>query len=252
MNTELAGVTEFLNEENLKDVEDMKFPEDASDKASVVTNFDMFDDLINQSGSSYDDTDDDPSAEEVENSGDPSSEKVAPTELTPDEKKSYHHSVLTDIKNIRKDMTDMDIKTSSKIDEERLQKNIGYAEEVLSVLQDEFQENTFATGIREIIIHTASIVPAIFDGEKKIFGKTLPDMTGYDKQVRSKIGNINRETIKLARSTREAIGENAVSVFQVVRTLGIPFVTTYISNNVKTNKYDKMNPEDYEDISDDE
>jgi hypothetical protein len=170
-------------------------------------------------------------------------------ERSPDEKKDYHHSVLKDIKNIRKDMADMNIKSSSKIDEDRLQKNLEYAEEVLSVLQDEFQENTFATGIREIIIHVASIVPTVFDGEKKIFGKTLPDMTGYDKQVRSKIGNINRETIKLARSTREVIGENAVSMFQVVRTLGIPFVTTYIANNVKTNKYDKMNPEDYEDIS---
>lgn len=75
-------------------------------------------------------------------------------------------------------------------------------------------------------------------------------MTGYDRQVRSRIGNINRETIMLARSTREVVGENAVSVFQVIRTLGVPLLTTYFANNGSGKKrYERLAPEEYDEIS---
>jgi hypothetical protein len=265
MEPEYVKTRAFFNENNLSDMDNVRASENSEnplDNFSMVTGIENIKKELEESESefSFDLSKSEEesarhtpsersgrSAESSDRSMEMSSSvdgNIAPV-VTKASNSTDHAKTILNIKNIKKDMTDIGLEWNA-YDEARILKDPKYAEEIKNMLHDEFGEYTFSTGIREVILRTAMIIPAVFDGKRMVMGKVLPNMEGYDRRVKSKISNIKRETIMLARSTKKIIGEDIISVFQVFRTLGVPLITTYLENNMGSDKYEKMDSDDYD------
>jgi hypothetical protein len=137
---------------------------------------------------------------------------------------------------VQNDLKEINV-PSPAIDEDKLLNDIKYAEEISHMLHEEFEENTFASGIREAILHFARIVPFIFDGTRSVMGTKLADLRGYDRAVKMRINYIKRETLMLAKSGKTLLGGNIVSLFQLFRVIGLPLFITYTKNKPTKDGY---------------
>jgi hypothetical protein len=153
-----------------------------------------------------------------------------PPELKEHAKHSYHTNLIREIHRIQNDLHEIKVVPTFPVDCNKIKVDVKYAEEISHMLQDEFDENTVASGIREAILHFTRVVPFIFDGQRSVMGVTLANMRGYDRAVKCRINHIKSETILLARGGKKLFGGHAVSIFQLARTIGFPLITTYSNN----------------------
>lgn len=156
---------------------------------------------------------------------------------TKNTKNSYHAGLIREIHRIQNDLLEIKVVPTFPVDTDKIKVDVKYAEEISHMLQDEFDENTVASGIREAIIQITRIVPFIFDGQRSVMGVTLANMRGYDRAVKCRINHIKSETILLARNGKTLFGGHAVSIFQLVRTIGFPLISTYSNNKSSAVEY---------------
>jgi len=149
-----------------------------------------------------------------------------------------HYDILQEIMSIRDEI--QQIGSLPKNFEEKYEKskqNINYAAEYREILDREYRDNLTSSGIRDFIIMYSQIVSKVFNGERNVpvLNKKIPDLTGYDIQVKQKISYIKRETNKCAKKVNGVVGENFISIIQLIRTLGTPLITVYLKNLGKKN-----------------
>ena len=161
-----------------------------------------------------------------------------------------HVDILNDIDETLADLKGMGVKVPA-CDERRLRTDEVYAAEYREMTYGEYQNNTIATGLREIIVQASSIVPMIFNGKyNKTLGKRMPDLTGYPNHVKMQIVQVRRETVDIAKKCRSKLGDSTISAFKLFRLLVIPLVTTYLNNKSNATRKVKsaMQIEDYDEF----
>lgn len=146
-------------------------------------------------------------------------------------KPESHSKTLAEIDQIAGDLSLINLEGS--FDRERAAADPGYAQETYDQLLSTYEDNTFAMGIRELIIYLAGVVPVIFDGKREILGRRMPDMFGYDTAVKSKIVTVKRETLMMAKTIRLKIGENVGAIFNLIRLFVFPAWTTWKKNTLE-------------------
>lgn len=171
---------------------------------------------------------------------------------TPDGKKSrQHQEILNDIGDAENDLNELRLKIP-QYDSKRITSDEQYANEIREILIEEYQNNVMASGLRELVLGIANLVPHVFNGKRVAFGAVLPDMDGYSTHVRMNITQIKRETLMISKSFRKRTGESTMTIIKMIQLFGVPLVTTYLKNNVWGGKKKVMDIEDYNELESEE
>ena len=140
-----------------------------------------------------------------------------------------------------------------KYDKERIVRDKIYAEEIADMLDNEYDNNSFAMDIREFIVFAAKLVPIVCDGKyNKVLKMNTPDLKGYDVEVKRNICLVKRDTIMIAQKVNSSdLGSVLGYVFKLIKIFGIPLFTVYDRNKKKeenlkrySNEYDEMTSEE--------
>jgi len=250
------GIDVFLNEENVKPEEEIKSKLDISDDGSLITNQtvlrNFFQDIedeeveeVEESGEksvglnpvdeSEDDNDEDSvdllgDIDEIEEVDDSDSAPVVSTHKKQPTINKNHGAILLNIHDIETGSKELGIKQIN-YDKKRVRKDINYALEINQLMQQEYDQNTLAFNMREFILFVAKFVPMIFNGERKIYKLTLPNLKGYDKEVNLRISELRRDSVAIAKKFNGVISKDLSSIYNFIKVLGFPLITTFMKNN---------------------
>jgi len=253
------GVDVFINEENLKPDDEIKSKIDLSETGSMITNQtilknffeDLQDDGIETEEESEEksiglnpvDESDDEADSSVDLLGDidqieeNSEEDISISiEVPPTSKKQQssisknHGAILLNIHDIETGSKELGIKQIS-YNKKRVRTDINYAIEINQLMQQEYDQNTLAFNMREFILFVVKFIPMIFNGERKVFKFTLPDLKGYDKEVNLRISELRRDSVTIAKKFNGVISKDLSSIYNFIKVLGFPLITTFMKNN---------------------
>lgn len=143
-----------------------------------------------------------------------------------------------------------------KYDKKKILRDKVYAEEVYSMLDDMYKNNSLAMEMREFICFATNLVDMICDGkENKLLNITMPNLVGYSNEVRRNINQVKKETTVFAKElTSTKVGTKLSYLFKLFKIFGLPLFTVYNNNkrkkeNIKEYNYSIYDSEDEESSS---
>lgn len=113
---------------------------------------------------------------------------------------------------------------------DRIKKDLSYANEVMKLLRNASDDNTFALSISSFIDLALKILCSFFDGRHQILGFKI-DLTGYDNAVRSDFNTMYSDSVEFAGVFRRKFGRKGMVGFSIFKTFGVNLGLTLYKNN---------------------